>query len=166
MKTYRDLLKTDTFWITKIQNDVYNAVEEYLSENNMTRSQFARQLGVSKGYISQVLNGDFNHRLSKLVELVLAIGKVPSFDLEDIGEVIRKKEAGFVRHRPTYVRKNKRKVSTMMLSYDQAKGSKQTIDHPEDQARLVKGVFKVDNSMRTRETLPDNDPFLSNRDAS
>lgn len=96
MKTFPELLHTDTYWITKIQNDLFNAVEDYLKENNMTRSQFAGQLGVSKGYISQVLNGEFNGRLSTLVELSLAIGKAPVIEFEDLNDVADN-EAGMVR---------------------------------------------------------------------
>ncbi|GJM33563.1 MAG: hypothetical protein DHS20C18_25640 [Saprospiraceae bacterium] len=97
MKTYKELLQTDTYWITKIQNDLYNAVENYLQANKMTRTQFAKQLGVSKGYISQVLNGEFNHRLSKLIELSLAIGKAPMLEFEDLDEVVEKEANGMTR---------------------------------------------------------------------
>lgn len=84
MLTHGELTKTKTYWIMKIQNDLFNAVEEYLEANNMTRTQFAEQLGVSKGYVSQILNGEFDHRVSKLVEIMLAIGKVPDLQLKPI----------------------------------------------------------------------------------
>lgn len=87
MKTYQELLQTETYWKLKIQNDLFNALENYLKETGMTRSQFAKQLGVSKGYISQVLNGDFNHKISKLIELSLAIGKAPILTFENLEEV-------------------------------------------------------------------------------
>lgn len=93
MKTYKELLQTDTYWISKIQNDLFNQVEQYLVDNEMTRTQFAEQLGVSKGYISQVLNGEFNHRLSKLIELSLAIGKAPVLVFEDLEEVAEKEDS-------------------------------------------------------------------------
>ncbi len=103
MKTYRELLQTDTYWITRIQTDLFNAVEDYLKSNNMTRTQFARELGVSKGYVSQVLGGDFNHRLSKLVELALAVGKAPVLEFEDLEEVAEKESRGMVRAGARYV---------------------------------------------------------------
>lgn len=101
MKTYRELLQTDTYWITKIQNDLFNAVEDYLRENKMTRAQFAAQLGVSKGYVSQILGGEFNHRLSKLVELSLAIGKAPVLEFKDLDEVDKKEAAAIGRRKAT-----------------------------------------------------------------
>lgn len=39
MKTYKELLQTDTYWISKIQNDLFNQVEQYLVDNEMTRTQ-------------------------------------------------------------------------------------------------------------------------------
>ncbi len=83
MKSHQELLQTETYWTTKIQIDLYNAVETYLQENKMTRTQFAEKLGVTKSYVTQILKGDFDHRLSKLVEIALLIGKVPVLQLED-----------------------------------------------------------------------------------
>ncbi|HMQ47912.1 MAG TPA: helix-turn-helix transcriptional regulator [Saprospiraceae bacterium] len=103
MKTFRELLATDTYWVTKIQNDLFNAVEDYLKSQKMTRTQFAEQLGVSKGYISQVLNGEFNHRLSKLVELALAIQKAPVLEFENLEEVMDKEAKGMIRTKACYV---------------------------------------------------------------
>ena len=46
-----------------------------MKDKKLNRSQLAKKLGVTKGYITQVLNGDFDHRISKLVDLSLAINK-------------------------------------------------------------------------------------------
>jgi transcriptional regulator with XRE-family HTH domain len=89
-----ELLKNKGYWISKIQIDLYNQLEKYMRENNINRTQFAEKLGVSKGYLSQVLNGDFNHRLSKLVELSLAIGKVPEFCFKDLEQIIQYENDG------------------------------------------------------------------------
>lgn len=83
MKSHSELLQTETYWTTKIQIDLYNAVEIYLKEQQMTRSEFAKKLGVTKSYVTQILKGDFDHRLSKLVEIALLIGKVPILKFED-----------------------------------------------------------------------------------
>ena len=40
------------------------------------KSQLAEYLGVSKGYLSQLLNGDYDHCMSKFFELALAFGMV------------------------------------------------------------------------------------------
>ncbi len=90
----KDLLKNEGYWISKIQIDLYNQLESYMEKTGLNRSQLAKKLGVSKGYISQVLNGDFNHRISKLVELSLAIEKIPEVVFRDLNEVINQQEKG------------------------------------------------------------------------
>jgi transcriptional regulator with XRE-family HTH domain len=91
MITRNNLITSKEYWMAKIQMELFAEVEQYLSENKMNRTQFAEKLGVSKGYVSQVLNGDFNHSLSKLIELSLAIGKVPVFQLEDLNKFTTEK---------------------------------------------------------------------------
>lgn len=59
-----------------------------MKKNNINRTKLAEKLGVTKGYITQVLNGDFDHRLSKLVELSFSIGLVPIVKFEKIDEAI------------------------------------------------------------------------------
>jgi len=88
MITREELIKSKEYWLARLQAMLYQKVEEYLKENNMTKSEFAQKMGVSKGYISQVLNGDFDHKLSKFIELSLMIDKVPLLKLEDIDKVL------------------------------------------------------------------------------
>ena len=83
------LVRSKGYNVTKIQNELFRQLTEYLEVNNLTRTQFAKQLGVTKGYVSQILNGDFDYKLSKLVELSLAIGKVPEVNFISIQEVIK-----------------------------------------------------------------------------
>lgn len=88
------LIRSKGYNVTKIQNELFRQLTEYLEVNNLTRTQFAKQLGVTKGYVSQILNGDFDYKISKLVELSLAIGKVPEVSFIPIQEAVkgRKKE--------------------------------------------------------------------------
>lgn len=84
------IIKSKGYNITKIQNELYRQLTNYLEENRITRTQFAKELGVSKGYVSQILNGDFDYKLSKLVELSLAIGKIPDIKFTSFAEFDRK----------------------------------------------------------------------------
>ena len=43
---------------------------------------------MSKGYVSQLLNGDYDHKLSKLAELSIAFGFVPKIEFQPIDEVV------------------------------------------------------------------------------
>lgn len=53
----------------------------------MNKAQLAEHLGCSRGYVTQLLNGDFDHKISKLVELSLAIGMAPSVSFKELGHV-------------------------------------------------------------------------------
>lgn len=81
------LLKSKGYNLTKIQNELFRQLNEYIKKKGITRTQFAKELGVSKGYVSQVLNGEFDFKLSKLVELSLAIGKIPEIKFNSLEEV-------------------------------------------------------------------------------
>lgn len=63
-----------------------------MSDTHRNRTQLAEYLGVSKGYASQILNGEYDHRLSKLVKLSLAFGYVPKVDFVPIDQVISEDE--------------------------------------------------------------------------
>lgn len=89
MITREELLKTEEYWFETIQNEIYRQVEAYLRENNLTQSQFAEKLGVTKGYVSQILNGNYNATLKKLIELSLAVEIAPVFDFQNLNEYIK-----------------------------------------------------------------------------
>lgn len=74
---------------------LFITVKNYMNENKLSRTQLAKRLGVSKGYVSQILNGDFNHKLSKLVDLSLAIGKIPELKLRDLQTILDNEAKGF-----------------------------------------------------------------------
>ena len=86
--TREELLKSEEYWLTSMQTDLFNELHKYMEMHNLNRTQLAAHLGVSKGYVTQVLSGDFDHRLSKLIELSLAIGKVPVLQFKDLDEVL------------------------------------------------------------------------------
>ena len=65
MLTRDELLKSKEYWLANIQNQLFNHIEDYMQKEGLNRTSLADQLGVTKGYVSQVLNGDFDHRLSR-----------------------------------------------------------------------------------------------------
>ncbi|MGB4847383.1 MAG: helix-turn-helix transcriptional regulator, partial [Saprospiraceae bacterium] len=79
-----ELISSNEYWLTKIQLDLFNMIESYRKENNLNKTQLAEKLGVTKGYVTQILNGDFDHRVSKLVELAIIFGKVPILNFIDV----------------------------------------------------------------------------------
>jgi transcriptional regulator with XRE-family HTH domain len=80
MKQLPNKYASPAYWTQLIQVMLYRHINSYLKDHHMTQKDFAAHLGVSKGYVSQVLSGDFDHKLSKLTELALACDLVPCFD--------------------------------------------------------------------------------------
>lgn len=88
--TRKELVKSREYWITQIQLELYELIENYRKKNDLNKTQLAAQLGVTKSYITQILNGDFDHKVSKLVELSLAFGKVPVLQFIDFDQYAEK----------------------------------------------------------------------------
>lgn len=86
--TRESLLRSPEFWEENIKTELFNMIYDYMDEHSLSQKQLAEKVGCSKGYISQLLNGDSDHRLSKLVHLALSIGKAPYLYLKDIEKVI------------------------------------------------------------------------------
>lgn len=85
-----ELVTMPEYWMETIQNEIYFALKEYMKENKLNQTELAEKLGFSKGYISQVLHGNFNHSMQKLIELSLAIGKAPDLNFTSFQEYLNK----------------------------------------------------------------------------
>jgi transcriptional regulator with XRE-family HTH domain len=88
MITRKELINSKEYWLVKFQSALYEQVEKHLLENKISKTDFAKKLGVSKGYVSQILNGDFDHKISKFIELSLAIEKIPFLKFESLEKCI------------------------------------------------------------------------------
>ncbi len=82
------LLRSEVWYTVKTQQKLFRAVDAYLKKEGMSRQAFAEKLGVSKGRMSQILNGDFNGRLDRLVELALAAGTAPVIEFRDLDDYV------------------------------------------------------------------------------
>ncbi|MFN6946283.1 MAG: helix-turn-helix domain-containing protein [Cytophagaceae bacterium] len=88
-----DLYKSEEYWLERIQNDIFRMVLQFQEEHKLNQTQLAKELGVSKGYVSQILNGNFNFSLTKLIELCLKLGVAPQVDLHSkLAEYMDKEE--------------------------------------------------------------------------
>lgn len=93
----KDLLRSPEYWTASIQLLLYNCAEKFMKATGRNRTQLAEHLGVTKGYVSQVLNGDYDHKLSKFVKMALAFGYVPKIEFVPVEEYIQ--EEDFMRTR-------------------------------------------------------------------
>lgn len=80
MISKNNLLKHPNYLLSKYQIEIFRQLETYRHQNNLTQKDLAAKLNVSTSYVNQVLKGKFNFTLKKLIELGIAIGKVPSIE--------------------------------------------------------------------------------------
>src|SRR5690349_7823782 len=88
MLSREEILSTPEYWFEEAQNELYRQVIEYKEKKGINQTQLAKELGVSKGYISQVLKGEFNYTLKKLMELSIAVGKVPQIEYKPLEQIL------------------------------------------------------------------------------
>jgi transcriptional regulator with XRE-family HTH domain len=70
--TREELLRSPEYWFENAQNELYRQVVEYKEKKGINQTELAEELGVTKGYVSQILKGEFNYTLKKLIEISLA----------------------------------------------------------------------------------------------
>lgn len=126
--TREELITSPVYWTFEIQNDLFQLIENYLKENNLSRIQFAEKLGVTKGYVSQILNGEFDHRISKFVELAMKVGKVPRIEFEDLEQILIDDMYDSL-HKP----KNQRPIITLQINTN----GKSTLDTSNTKKTIV-----------------------------
>ena len=89
-----ELIKSNEFWLVQIQNKVFNLINDFRKEKKLNQTQIADHLGVTKGYVSQILSGDYDHKVSKLIDLSLSFGKAPVLNFIDIEVYIKDDKEG------------------------------------------------------------------------
>jgi transcriptional regulator with XRE-family HTH domain len=72
-----ELITSKAYIVSDIQLKLLNLIENYMEQKGINRNELSMELGVTKGYVSQLLNVSFDHKISKLVDLALSCGKVP-----------------------------------------------------------------------------------------
>jgi transcriptional regulator with XRE-family HTH domain len=87
-----ELLCSKEYWMVKMQSDLIHEVETFMAAKGMNRAQLADYLGYSRGYITQLLSGAYDSKISKIVELALSIGLAPEIHFSPI-PLVSSKEA-------------------------------------------------------------------------
>ena len=82
------VLKSPAYWAARIQMALYECAGKFMKKKGMNKKQLAEHLGVSAGYVTQVLNGGYDHRLSKFVELSMDFGYIPKIQFVPIETVV------------------------------------------------------------------------------
>ncbi len=82
-----ELIRSKEYWLSKIQIDLFNEVEQFLKKNELNRTELEHRFGISRNQINQILEGEVNLTISELVNLSLALGLVPHISFEDLSSV-------------------------------------------------------------------------------
>ncbi len=83
------LLRSKEYTISQIQLNLLNLIAKYKKEKNLKDYQLAEELGVSKGYVSQILHATFDHKISKVVDLALACNVMPLIYFVDMDKFVK-----------------------------------------------------------------------------
>src|SRR5690606_6215421 len=83
------LIRSKEYIVSQIQLGLLNLIGGYKERRKLKDYQLAEQLGVSKGYISQILNATYDHKISKVVDLALECNAVPLIFFIPMEEYLR-----------------------------------------------------------------------------
>ena len=73
----------DFYWVEKIKLDFAIELDRYRRDLNMTADEFAKELGVSRAYMSKLFRGDVNLTIKSMVKLARAVGARISLSTRD-----------------------------------------------------------------------------------
>ena len=84
-----NLVKSREYIISQIQLNLLSLIGTYKESKNLKDYQLAEKLGVSKGYVSQILHATFDHKISKIVDLALACHVIPLIYFVDLEQFVK-----------------------------------------------------------------------------
>lgn len=73
----------DFYWVEKIKLDFAIELDRCRRDLNMTAAEFAKELGVSRAYMSKLFRGDVNLTIKSMVKLARAAGARISLSTRD-----------------------------------------------------------------------------------
>lgn len=83
------LIRSKQYGISTMKYNLLNLIGSFQRRNNLKDKDLADKLKVSKSYVSQILNGTFDHKLSKVAELAHACNAIPLLYFVDLDEFAR-----------------------------------------------------------------------------
>ncbi|MEX8548900.1 MAG: XRE family transcriptional regulator [Mucilaginibacter sp.] len=89
MTSREKLLRKPIYWFDHEQNELFRQVYSYMEKENINQTELANRLKITKGRVSQILNGNFNYTLKKLIDISLAIGLVPRIKYDKLDDIIK-----------------------------------------------------------------------------
>lgn len=88
--TREELLKSPEYWVVKAQAELYECAVAVKEQTGKSWEELAEYLGVSGRCITSLISGEYDYRLSSLVELSLSLGYAPKIDFIPLKQYIDK----------------------------------------------------------------------------
>jgi predicted XRE-type DNA-binding protein len=84
LSSFVESAKSDDFyWVEKIKFDFAIELDRCRRDLNMTAAEFAKELGVSRAYMSKLFRGDVNLTIKSMVKLARTVGARISLSTRD-----------------------------------------------------------------------------------
>lgn len=77
---YQEAQKDPAYWTAKVTHSFAISLNNLMLEKNITKTDLAKKIGVSKAYITKVLRGEDNFTVETMVKFAMALDCV----IEDI----------------------------------------------------------------------------------
>ena len=87
-----DLLTSAEYWTTKVQTDLCALTHRYMRRNRTDTAETAKQLGISEQTFSRLLNCAYDQRLSRMVELSIAMGYAPVIEFKRLPDIMKEEQ--------------------------------------------------------------------------
>jgi transcriptional regulator with XRE-family HTH domain len=82
------ILSSPAYWFEKTQNELFRQFHYYMEKEKINQTQLGERLGITKGRVSQILQGQSNFTMKTLIELVLSIGIIPKINYTPIEDEV------------------------------------------------------------------------------
>jgi hypothetical protein len=79
-----ELLASKEFWLETFQNELFRAVLEYQTRNDLDKKQLAVALGCTPRMTTELLNGSIDCSMSKMMDIVTRMKLCPNIQLTSL----------------------------------------------------------------------------------
>lgn len=110
MYTKERLVRGEGYWMETIQQAVYEALLAYMDKHSLNQTELANKLGFTRGYVSQLMNGNFNLSQKKIIQLLLKMDMVPDLRIRTVDDYLASSDGAKAKRAP---RKPEMKTSKM-----------------------------------------------------
>ena len=88
MYTKERLVRGEGYWMETIQQTIYEALLAYMDKHSLNQTELAKELGFTRGYVSQLINGNFNLSQKKIIQLLLKMDMVPDLRIRTVEDYL------------------------------------------------------------------------------